>query len=727
MTQQQAHFRYKQNIENLDNNTSHIQILDKIPDGSKVLDVGCACGDLGAYLFYHKHCSVYGLEYDKESIAAANGTNAYMHVEQTDLNTLEDIPESIPKPFDRIIFGDVLEHLNNPEQVLRRFIPLLSNGGRVVISLPNITHGSITLQLLENKFTYGDSGILDKTHVRFFTRESIASLTASLGLKISSATRSIWDLPGLPPHASAGMLPPTIIAHIAANPHAYVLQYIFEAVPSEQEKLVLEQHNLCRLDAFTPEEEIRIAGFRGKSESPEIDRDRTLPFSQLPPSEQSKRFLPPHLKPWLKQHMPRPLWNGLKELRNTSRALWIRTHSMLHSVQTHYKYVDQILRLPAGEKSSAEFVKISSNKLILHPSCPKTIAFYLPQFHPFAENDEWWGRGFTEWSNVTKAVPQFVGHYQPHLPIDLGFYDLRVPDVMKRQIELAKLYGVYGFCFHYYWFSGKRLMERPLFDFLHRKDLNMPFCLCWANEPWSRRWDGSEDDLLMKQELQPEDDARFIEDLLPFINDLRYVTIDGRPVLIIYRPHLWKKERVFALTESMRAQARRHGFKGLYMIAALTHDFYDDPRDWGFDAGVEFPPHLCGRVPRAHGLHFANKNFRGAVQDTRALVNEQEYMRPSAYTTFKTAFPSWDNTARKNNNAFIFHHAEPEVYARWLKNILQYTYKNNGPSEQYVFINAWNEWAEGAHLEPDRKYGYAFLQATADSLAAFAPAKKTIL
>ncbi len=711
----QEHLKYKQNIEDLDGNTSHIQILAKIPDGSRVLDVGCACGDLGAYLFRHKNCVVYGLEYDQESIAEARKTEAYVHIEQVDLNAFETLPPTLPGPFDRIVFGDVLEHLSQPERVLRRLLPFLGKEGRVVVSLPNIAHGSIATQILINKFEYMDYGILDKTHVRYFTGESIAALSAALGLKILSATRTIWDLPGLHPLIPEYVLPPSVVRYIADNRHAYVLQYVFEAAPSELAPAVLEQHNTRQLDAFTTEELRRIADFRRRL-AYDDDGPGTVPsFWSLPLADKFRYFLP-YLKPWLKRRMPRPLWNFLKGSRNFGRVVR-RCLCPSRGEKAQRLYLKQILSIPSD--TSSDFVDIATHAPHISPDCPKPVAFYLPQFHPFAENDAWWGRGFTEWTNVTKAVPQFVGHYQPHLPIDLGYYDLRVPEVMERQVELAKLYGIHGFCFHYYWFSGKRLMERPVFDFLGRKELEMPFCLCWANEPWSRRWDGSEDDLLIGQNLRLQDDAEFVDDLLPFISDPRYITVGGRPLVIIYRPHLWKQDRTLTLVENMRAQARKHGFNDLYLVTALSHDFHDDPREWGFDAGVEFPPHLCSSVPRVQGLGVMNKAFCGSVHDMRALVDAEAYMKPSAYTTFKTVFPSWDNTARKREHAYIFHHAEPAVYARWLKNTLRYTRQYNGPQEQFVFINAWNEWAEGAHLEPDRKYGYAFLQATAEALAGY--------
>ncbi len=715
----QDHLRYRQSVDETNTNSSHVQIVNKIPNGSRVLDVGCACGDLGLYLRGRKNCSVWGMEYCAKSVEVARATGAYENVAQVDLNSLKDYESYRQVGFDRIVFGDVLEHLNSPESVLQDFLSLLGAGGRLVISLPNISHGSIVTQIMANKFSYMEYGILDRTHLRFFTYESMGKMFAELGLKVVTSTRVIWDLPGLHPYQPADLVHSGVLACIAANPHSYVLQYVAELTPSKQPAGALEKHNMEQLCHFTEEELGRIEKFRAVIIFP--SGNGAASNSTGLPDIQSVRYALPRLKPWLKSVTPRPVWNFLKRGRDIIRTRWRyrQDTDMQRRLECLSAYREQVQQLP--DKISASFIEISSREVRPHPSCPKAIAFYLPQFHPFLENDEWWGRGFTEWTNVTKAVPLFVGHYQPQLPIDLGFYDLRLTEVMHRQVELAKQYGVHGFCFHYYWFSGKRLMEKPLFNYLADAKLDFPFCLCWANEPWSRRWDGSEDELLIGQNLQPDDDRRFIEDLMPFLKDPRYITIEGKPVLIIYRPHLWQKNRVQVLTANFRSIAKENGLHGLYLITALSHEFRDSPNDWGFDAGVEFPPHMCGMVPQVPGLRFANGNFSGTVHDMRALVDAEEYMVPSATTTFKTVFSAWDNTARKNCSAFIFHHCEPVVYKKWLSNILQYTYRNNSAHEQYVFINAWNEWAEGAHLEPDRKYGYAFLQATAESFEEFLP------
>jgi capsular polysaccharide biosynthesis protein len=369
--------------------------------------------------------------------------------------------------------------------------------------------------------------------------------------------------------------------------------------------------------------------------------------------------------------------------------------------------------------SSATYAPIAEEALDRTHLQVKAIAFYLPQFHPIPENDKWWGRGFTEWTNVSKAVPQFVGHYQPHLPDELGFYDLRLPEVQRRQMELAKQYGLHGFCFYHYWFAGRRLLDLPLRNWLASSELDFSFCLCWANENWTRRWDGLDDEILIGQKHSAEDDLAFIADVAPALQDPRYIRVNGKPLLIVYRvPSLPEPK---ATAERWRQFARANGIGDLYLVSAQTFGT-TDPRPYGFDAAVQFPPHSVrlGQYDPIRKLEVLNPNFTGTVYRYADLVDAYvENSRPADYVLFRSVTPSWDNDARKPGRGYTFHDSTPEIYAGWLEKALRLTKQHNVPEERLVFINAWNEWGEGAHLEPDRKYGYAYLQATADALRKF--------
>lgn len=338
---------------------------------------------------------------------------------------------------------------------------------------------------------------------------------------------------------------------------------------------------------------------------------------------------------------------------------------------------------------------------------PRLIAFYLTQFHPTPENDAWWGKGFTEWTNVTKAAPLFEGHYQPHLPTDLGFYDLRLRETRREQIAMAREHGIDGFCYHYYWFSGKRILNQPLDDMLADAQSDMPFCLCWANENWTRRWDAAEHEVLIAQQYLPDDDLNFIKSLVPFFSDPRYIRLDGAPVLIVYRPqHLPDARKSLQVWRDYCASI---GIEKIHLCAALTHG-NDNYEQYGFDSGVEFPPHNLTIKTVNHLLRF-HKAFQGGVMQFADIAKSFLDRKYVGGNVFRSVFPSWDNAARRNERALVVLNGTPANYEYWLAESIRRTQKDFPEQERLVFINAWNEWAEGCHLEPDRKYGRAFLEA----------------
>jgi len=394
-----------------------------------------------------------------------------------------------------------------------------------------------------------------------------------------------------------------------------------------------------------------------------------------------------------------------------------RLHSkLMHSIRklsSDQHKLEEQLELVKLELESRQYVPITTEA---PPSdLPvKLIAFYLPQFHPIPENDEWWGKGFTEWDNVKPARPRFSGHHQPRIPGELGYYDLRDDEVQKRQVELAKLYGLGGFCFYFYWFNGTRLLEKPILQFRDNKALDMPFCLCWANENWSRIWDGLDNHVLIRQHHSVSDDLAFIEYISEYFSDERYILIGGKPLLLVYRPELLPDPVATATRWRDWCLQNRIG----EIFLACPQSFTSvDPVIYGFDAAVEFPPNNTVPEIVTEQMSTLDAEFEGYIYDwTSVAFRARAYEEPE-YPLFRTVNPGWDNTARRKNDGAVFVGSTPSAYGEWLENAAQDTVKRfSSPSSRLVFVNAWNEWAEGAYLEPDQAYGYAYLQATRNAL-----------
>lgn len=375
-------------------------------------------------------------------------------------------------------------------------------------------------------------------------------------------------------------------------------------------------------------------------------------------------------------------------------------------------YIDA--QLEHQPEESAFLERADQYESAQRPKSIRVIAFYLPQFHRTPENDVWWGRGFTEWTNVTSGRPMFEGHLQPRRPTSLGYYDLRVPEAVNSQFELARRYDIDGFCYYYYWFHGKRILDRPLRELLEGKTGPFPFCLCWANEDWTRSWDGLTGEVLIAQEHTFESDVQFIQDIEPALRHPSYIRVNGKLLLIVYRAD--KLAEPEATIEAWRTYCRERGIGELYVCAAQSFGF-DDPRPLGFDAAVEFPPHSCWW--KYQDLHFYREledlpgleaTFDGKIYDYNEFADASMSRRREPYVLHRSSMLAWDNTARRGKTAHVYHDFSITKYEQWLSDSAAHAMREQ--KDPVVFVNAWNEWAEGAALEPDEFFGYELLEAT---------------
>ncbi|WP_181902707.1 glycoside hydrolase family 99-like domain-containing protein [Lysobacter soli] len=343
----------------------------------------------------------------------------------------------------------------------------------------------------------------------------------------------------------------------------------------------------------------------------------------------------------------------------------------------------------------------------------KAIAFYLPQYHPIPENDQWWGPGFTEWRNVTRARPLFRNHYQPRVPSDLGYYDLRLPQVQEAQARLAREHGIHGFCYYYYWFNGRKLLNSPIEQMLINGRPDLPFCVCWANENWTRNWDGQNRHVLLEQDYSLESNRAFIREMIPMMKDPRYIRHHGKPVLLVYRIRVIPNWRETA--EMWREECRRAGIGEIHLCAVRfgLEPLEGPPREFGVDSYVLFPPHEAAREDVRAAQIDLNGSFNGELFSYDAVVEADlaRFANGYSWPVHRGAMMGWDNTARRLTDSRIFAGATPGRFRHWLKNIVHQESQFNPDDESLLFINAWNEWAEGTYLEPDERFGDGYLKA----------------
>lgn len=381
------------------------------------------------------------------------------------------------------------------------------------------------------------------------------------------------------------------------------------------------------------------------------------------------------------------------------------------------EYIKQILEIQ-NYNNDFSINYPQKRNIFLNKTDPKLLAYYLPQYYPNEYNNKWWGKGATEWTNVSKAVPQYLGQYQPRLPGELGFYDLRIQDNIYRQIELAQIYGIYGFCFYYYWFDGVRLLDLPFENFVNDENINFPFCICWVNADWRKQWSSNSKAVLMKMNNSVESYKKFIETSCEIFDKENYMEIEGKPILVIYKPlDIPNRQEVISYWRDYVFKTLN---KELYIIAVDNDgNVIKNSRNIKeFDAFSEFAPgpQLKYMKEITDSKNFVCKTFYGNVYDYKDFVINKKYFRIKNDKLYRAITPMWDNTARKKNKGLILDGATPDLYKQWLKDIIIETKNNKNLDDNIIFINAWNEWAEGTYLEPDLKWKYGYLEATRDAI-----------
>ena len=605
--------RYDYEI-NLADGSAPARVVRMVGTGKRVLDIGAGPGSIARVLTEKFNCRVTAVEIDDDAMPLL--TPGCEQVHRLDLND-ESWPQHLGTAdrFDVVIAADVLEHLYDPWTTLKRMTGLLKKDGCVVVSLPHASYAGMLASLLDNDFEYRVSGLLDRTHIRFFGIRNMQVLFDNAGLAVEDAEFFFQHPENTEFYEVWLRTPPAVRIELLRNPFSRVYQVVVKAVPVSAAG---QRISLMK---------------RGQSESDEAASAAARQVAVAP----------------------------------------------IEGAQAD----------GAGDRI-------------------RLIAFFLPQFHPIPENDLWWGKGFTEWSNVTQAQPLFDAHYQPHLPADLGFYDLRLKAARHEQIAMARQYGIDGFCYYYYWFSGTRILNRPLDDMLSDPESAMPFCLCWANENWTRRWDGGEHEVLLEQQHLPEDDLDFIKSVVPFLQDPRYICIEGAPVLIVYRAQ--DLPNPIRSIEVWREHCESVGIGRIHVSAALTFDNEDYSR-YGFDSGIQFPPHNRSCANINSQIDF-DTPFHGSVVEYSAFAECYLNRTYPGRNVFRTVCPSWDHTPRIGSWSFLTLNATPANYEYWLSESISRTRRDYPGEERFVFVNAWNEWAEGCHLEPDQRFGRQFLEAT---------------
>ena len=904
----------------LNKHGSHEKLIKRVKPNSVVLEFGPAGGSMTEYMRDTLNCEVYIVEinkidFEKALVFAKDGICG----DASDLGWLDKFSGL---RFDYILFADVLEHLHNPTEVLTNAMLLLKDDGRVLISVPNIAHNSVIINLVKNKFEYKSIGLLDSTHLRFFTYYSLLEMLDTVGLaticedatymqpvqtefcndydnvsgsadilsnkqfgtvyqfiveavkkdyyhknkdcivvekNITSGNSSApalatifydsgesfnetektyfayendqisWEI-NLPSGvkslrfdplegyccvvkqleivSGAGQLICTNLNGFAMGNHHIFLtkdpQFLIKIPPGAEwvkiECKIIPCNTsdligfLCGAKQFIDDTNRREADHKAIANKQEVEYETLVSrygadvkqweteYKELEKLLENKQRLLEKNVSELKneilsginaqielknlmqdaQHIATEKIAGLySEIEELNRRLinakndyqniinsrtwritkpyrWINLRARnaayrIVPLRLFVKFLKSWRRhgLRTATSSARGYLQGRKNTGYMYPDTHsplptlfydsvyqdnvdythyltkiKALAFYLPQFHQIPENDEWWGEGFTEWTNTEKSIPRFEGHYQPRIPHrDIGYYTLDTIETIEKQAKLAKQHGIYGFCFYYYWFSGKRLLEKPVDLLLKNPQVDINFCLCWANENWTRRWDGQDKAILIEQKHHDDDPIRFMDDIKPYIDDPRYIRHDGKPVIVVYNPSTIRNIKL--TFEKWRARARENGIGEIliWVCNVFRHTAESLNITSIVDASIQFPPHtVCyGEARIDDTLHY---NYQTSV-NIAVKELEKSAKIEEGLPNYKSVMLGWDNAARRGDGFACFKMFSLESFYKWCRAATDFTNRAFDEESRYMFVNAWNEWAEGTYLEPDEKYGYA--------------------
>ena len=633
-------------------------------------------------------CEVVGIEIDPDAAGAAEAWADRVVVGNIDEGDVWNYVKD--ESFDVVVLGDVLEHLRDPLDSLRQAVRKLKPSGYVVTSLPNVAHGDVRLSLLLGRFRYADKGLLDRTHVRFFTAESSRQLHTDAGLCVVETKRVIMPLFQSEIGVRREEVDDRIVDQVLTDPEAETYQFVTKSVRDNGTQA------LAQLSDRVNELSDHVHSKRPHGLAAHADYATASPVS----STTSRTWRRPC-------GSPRARCRGGGELPSGPRDEEHAAHGPAQVAAHQARANSKTLSL----KDRRSLTSFRTQHVEGEAQRPHVLAFYLPQFHPVPENDAWHGNGFTEWSVVARARPLFPGHRQPDLPGELGFYDLRVPETRYLQARLAREHGISGFLYYHYWFSGKRMLGRPFDEVRASGQPDFPFALCWANESWYRRWQSSTDEMLVEQEFSEEDDLEHIRWLIQCFKDPRYIRIAGRPLLAVYRVEVLPNPT--RTVELWRRECAAAGEEAPWLVMFETSTDTRPPSAFGFDASAEFVPHLLSTFLDP----LAGSGGDGSTEYDYDAVASGYLNRPTvAWPRYPCVATGWDNTPRRpGGDATILRDRTPERYGSWLREATMRQARSAG-RDGIVFVNAWNEWAEGAHLEPDDFSGRAYLETTRDVL-----------